>query len=59
MSRVSSGLEGKSVLRIGTVDDFNLHEKELRPRIEQFVKDRVGWFEGGVGAERHEGGYFQ
>lgn len=43
MYRVSSGFPGMSILRIGTVDDFHLHETKLKPRVEQFVKDRVGW----------------
>ena len=28
-------------------------------RAEQYVKDRVGWFEGTVGSEKHLGGYFK
>ncbi|KAJ6598887.1 Mss4-like protein, partial [Mycena vulgaris] len=43
MYRVSSGFPGKRILRLGTVDDFNLHETKLKPRAEQFVKDRVAW----------------
>ncbi|KAJ7179775.1 Mss4-like protein [Mycena filopes] len=43
MYRVSSGGPGKSILRVGTVDDFSLHETKLKPRVEQYVKDRVGW----------------
>lgn len=58
MNRVSSGFPGMSVLRIGTVDDFNLHETKLKPRIEQFTKDRVSWFKGGEGVEQKEGNYF-
>ena len=58
MNRVSSGFPGMSVLRIGTVDDFNLHETKLKPRIEQFTKDRVSWFHGGQGVEQQEGNYF-
>ena len=26
---------------------------------EQYVKDRVGWFGGSVGSEKHQGGYFK
>lgn len=33
----------KSVMRIGTVDDFHLHETKLKPMGEIFVKDRVDW----------------
>ena len=43
MYRVGSAFPGCSILRLGTVDDFSLHETKLRPRIEQFTKDRVGW----------------
>src|SRR5450755_2583459 len=41
MYRVGSAFPGQSILRIGTVDDFHLHETKLRPRVEQFTKDRV------------------
>ncbi|KAK8055662.1 hypothetical protein PG993_000889 [Apiospora rasikravindrae] len=41
--RASSGFPGKYFLRIGTVDDFHLHETRLRPQVEQFVERRVGW----------------
>ncbi|KAK5243813.1 hypothetical protein LTR40_012417, partial [Exophiala xenobiotica] len=40
MYRVGAAFPGKSILRIGTVDDFTLHETKLKPQIEQFVKDR-------------------
>ena len=56
MYRVGAAFPGVSVLRIGTVDDFNLHETKLKPRVEQYVKDRVSWFSGvGEGAEKFEG----
>lgn len=55
MYRVSSGFPGQSILRIGTVDDFNLHETKLRPRVEQFTKDRVGWLHGAEGVRQVEG----
>lgn len=51
MYRVSSGSPGLSVLRIGTVDDFSLHETKLKPRVEQFVRDRVSWCSGGEKGE--------
>ncbi|KAH6914465.1 Mss4-like protein [Coprinopsis sp. MPI-PUGE-AT-0042] len=50
MYRVGERFPGMSILRIGTVDDFTLHETKLRPQWEQFVKDRVAWF-GGVQGE--------
>lgn len=37
------GRPGASILRVGTVDDFSLHETKLRPIREIFVKDRCGW----------------
>ena len=43
MYRVGDAFPGHSILRIGTVDDFHLHETKLKPRIEQYTKDRVGW----------------
>ena len=49
--RVSSGLPGQSILRIGTIDDFELHETKLKPTIEQFTRSRVGWFTGVQGDE--------
>ena len=58
MYRVSSGFPDKYVMRIGTVDDFNLHETRLKPRIEQFGKDRVGWCKGGDGVKQDGGNYF-
>ncbi|KAF7316390.1 GFA domain-containing protein [Mycena indigotica] len=43
MYRRGAAYPGFSVLRIGTVDDFHLHETKLRPRLEQYTKTRVGW----------------
>ena len=48
------GTPGRSILRVGTVDDFHLHETKLRPRREIFVKDRVGWVGAVEGAEQVE-----
>ena len=52
--RVGEGFPGQSILRIGTVDDFALHETKLRPRKELFVKERVSWFTGVDGVEKFE-----
>ncbi|KAF5489148.1 hypothetical protein CGCS363_v012681 [Colletotrichum siamense] len=41
--RVSSGLPGMSILRLGTVDDFSLVEKKLKPQVEQFIDTRASW----------------
>ncbi|KAF4550033.1 Hypothetical protein D9617_19g103380 [Elsinoe fawcettii] len=43
MWRSGTGFPGMAIPRVGTVDDFNLMEGRLRPRVEQFIKDRVGW----------------
>ncbi|KAH7371144.1 Mss4-like protein [Pyrenochaeta sp. MPI-SDFR-AT-0127] len=51
MYRVGAAFPGCSILRLGTVDDFNLVEKQLKPQREQFIKDRVNWFTGVVGEE--------
>ena len=51
-------MPGKSILRIGTIDDFHLQETKLRPTIEQFVKERVAWLGGVEGAEKFEGSAF-
>lgn len=51
MYRVSSGYPGKLIPRIGTVDDFEVQSKQLRPKVEQFAKDRVAWFKGLDAAE--------
>ncbi|KAE9403753.1 hypothetical protein BT96DRAFT_854449 [Gymnopus androsaceus JB14] len=58
MYRVSSRWPGLSVLRIGTVDDFHLHETKLKPTVEQFIEHRVGWFSGGVGVEEKVEGHY-
>ncbi|KAF1918296.1 Mss4-like protein [Ampelomyces quisqualis] len=51
MYRIAARLPGHSILRLGTVDDFNLVETKLRPRTEVFMKDRVSWFPGVPGEE--------
>ncbi|KAM0331523.1 hypothetical protein ACHAQA_003200 [Verticillium albo-atrum] len=55
MYRVGGLFPGVSILRLGTVDDFNLAETKLKPKIEQFTKDRVSWFPGVVGTRQFEG----
>nr|POE58666.1 hypothetical protein CFP56_68341 [Quercus suber] len=56
--RVSSGFPGMYITRIGTVDDFKLHETKLKPKHEQFTKDRVSWLKGAEGVEQHEGNFY-
>jgi hypothetical protein len=46
MYRVAEKYPGYSILRIGSVDDFNLADTKLKPRREQYIKYRVGWFTG-------------
>lgn len=57
MYRISSGFPGLSITRIGTVDDFNLHETKLKPRLEQFTKDRVSWLRPLEGVKQFEGAF--
>lgn len=52
MYRISSAYPGLLVARLGTVDDFNLHETLLRPKVEGYTKDRVCWFQGAEGAKQ-------
>lgn len=54
MYRVGESFPGQSILRVGTVDDFNLHETKLRPKNEIFTKDRVSWLTGVEGAVQHD-----
>lgn len=58
MYRVGEAYPGLSILRIGTVDDFSLHETKLRPQVEQFTKDRVEWLKEVEGVEHFEGTSF-
>jgi hypothetical protein len=51
MYRIGDAFPGCSILRLGTVDDFNLVETKLKPTRELFVKDRVSWFSGVQGDE--------
>ena len=51
MYRIGEKFPGQVFMRIGTVDDFSLHETVLRPRVEQFTKDRVRWVKGFDGVE--------
>ncbi|KAF7371253.1 putative glutathione-dependent formaldehyde-activating gfa [Mycena sanguinolenta] len=58
MYRISAGFPGISTLRIGTVDDFHLHETKLKPQVEQFVEKRVSWLHGAEGVKQVEGSSF-
>lgn len=48
------GTKGATLLRIGTVDDFHLHETKLRPKREIWCKDRVDWLNAVEGTEQYE-----
>lgn len=54
MYRISSGHPELLITRIGTVDDFDLHETVLKPRIEIYTKDRVGWLSDVSGSVQHK-----
>lgn len=58
MFRVSSGFPGTTILRLGQVDDFKLHEGRLKPRTETFAKDRVAWAKPAEGVLQKEGNYY-
>ncbi|KAN0121752.1 Mss4-like protein [Hyaloscypha variabilis] len=51
MYRVGARFPGEVFMRVGTVDDFTLHETKLFPRVEQFVRDRVSYVKGFDGVE--------
>ncbi|CAD6443394.1 ad9c4aaf-810f-4e42-8229-0627d38029b9 [Sclerotinia trifoliorum] len=56
MYRIGSGFPGASILRIGTVDDFNLHETKLKPKMEVFTDGRVAWLKEVEGAAQFPDG---
>jgi hypothetical protein len=58
MYRVGERFPGQSILRIGTIDDFHLHETKLKPQVEQFVGSRVGWLHSVEGLPQTEGNSF-
>ncbi|KAG9765691.1 hypothetical protein E4T50_04111 [Aureobasidium sp. EXF-12298] len=55
MYRISSGYPGLLIARIGTIDNFALMESKVKPRLEQYTKDRVAWFKGADGVAQFEG----
>ncbi|KAH8897234.1 hypothetical protein GQ53DRAFT_743026 [Thozetella sp. PMI_491] len=50
------GTPGAKLLRIGTVDDFHLHETKLKPKREIWTKDRVSWLAAIGDIEQFEAG---
>ncbi|KAK6957179.1 hypothetical protein Daesc_002465 [Daldinia eschscholtzii] len=55
MYRVGEAFPGMSILRLGTIDDFHLHETKMRPTVEYFIESRVGWLKGVEGIKQVEG----
>ncbi|KAI5366624.1 Putative CENP-V/GFA domain, Mss4-like superfamily protein [Septoria linicola] len=53
----SSGYQGFKLMRLGTVDDFSLHESKLKPEAEQLTRDRVSWLLGAEGVQQVEGSF--
>jgi len=47
---------GAYIMRIGTVDDFSLHETLLKPGKEIWVQDRCRWVSAVPGAVQHQQG---
>jgi len=43
MYRRGDAYPGFSFCRLGTVDDFSLHDGKFAPGVDQFTKDRVSW----------------
>lgn len=58
MYRISEVFPGHRILRTGTVDDFTLHETKLKPKVELYTKDRVGWLSGVTGMEQVTGSVY-
>ncbi|KAJ9480412.1 CENP-V/GFA domain-containing protein [Pseudozyma hubeiensis] len=54
MYRVSSGMPDLAFMRVGTVDDYALHDTVLKPQIEIFAKDRLGWLKPLEGVKQSE-----
>ena len=53
--RVSGGFPGVHIMRLGAVDQFELVSGVLKPRLEQFVKDKVEWAAPVVGVQQNNG----
>ncbi|CAG8900575.1 unnamed protein product [Penicillium egyptiacum] len=50
--RISALFPRHSILRTRIVDDFTLHETKLKPWVELYTKDRVGWLCGATDMEQ-------
>ncbi|CDZ96639.1 Mss4-like [Phaffia rhodozyma] len=55
--RKGGGFPGMTIARIGTVDDFSLHDTVLKPEFEQFGKHRPSWLSGAVGVQQFHGNH--
>ncbi|WRT66025.1 uncharacterized protein IL334_002976 [Kwoniella shivajii] len=55
MWRQGSAFPGVKFLRVGTVDDIDLHGTVLKPEIEQFTDFRVSWLHDLEGAKQFKG----
>lgn len=53
MYRVNGAFPKMQILRVGTVDDREVLERRLKPRVEQYVRSRVPWL--GELGEKGEG----
>jgi hypothetical protein len=45
-------------MRIGQVDDVEVQNKQLQPKIEQYVRSRAAWLKAPQGAESYHGNFF-
>lgn len=59
MFRTGSAFKGIRIMRVGTVDDFTLQSTVLRPRIEQYTKDRLAWIHASEGSKQVEGSFYK
>ncbi|KAF7325766.1 GFA domain-containing protein [Mycena kentingensis (nom. inval.)] len=55
MYRIPAGYPGFYALRLGTVDDYEKHEEQLRPRLEQYTKSRAKILKPIEGLTQYEG----
>ena len=53
--RISGGFPGVNIMRLGAVDQFELVSGYLKPRLEQFVKDKVSWQDPVEGVQQNNG----
>jgi hypothetical protein len=56
--QVSSGWPGWPIMRIGQVDNLDVQSKQLRPKVEQYVRSRADWVGDLEGADGYNGNFF-